>query len=121
MATNIKDFFRGDTVKYKFEFGNGIDITGWIIYFTLKLNKEDEDSDAVMQVSNTAGDNILDDIPNGTMYVTATSIETSATEIEPNTKYFYGFQRVIAGSPPDVKTLHVGTVKILQGITTTIT
>lgn len=117
MATNIRDITRGDTVSWKFEFGNGVDITGWKIYFTMKENKDDDDSSAVLQVINTAGDNVCDDVFNGVMYVTVES--TDYDDVEPDTKYFYGFQRVIAGSPVNVKTLHTGTVKILQDITIT--
>jgi len=121
MATkNIKDFHRGDTKTWKFQFGNGVDITGWKIYFTMKVNKEDDDSEAVLQVIATAGDNVLDDVFNGLMFVTATSADTSTIEVS-NNKYWYGYQRVISGSPPDVKTLHTGSVKVLQDITITAT
>jgi len=117
---NIKDFYRGDSKVWRFEFGNGVDVTGWKIYLTLKTNKDDDDSDAVLQVSNTAGDNVLDDISNGTIHLTASSVDTAGAKIEPDTKYFYGFQRVIPGSPVNVRTLHTGTVKILQDITISI-
>jgi len=117
MATSINNFYRGDTKNWKFEFGDGVDIAGWKIYFTMKEDKDDADADAMMQVIATAGGNVLDDVYNGLMYVTVTS--SDYTKIEPDTKYFYGFQRVVPGSPVDVKTLLTGTVKVLQDITIT--
>ena len=117
MANSLNDFHRGDTKSWKFEFGNGVDITGWKIYFTMKENKSDDDSSAVLQVIATAGGNDGDDIYNGLMYVTVESSDYD--NVEPETKYFYGFQRVIDASPANVKTLHTGSVKILQDITIT--
>jgi len=121
MATNIKNFYRGDTKAWKFNFGSGSDITGWKIYLTLKENSDDSDELAVMQVFNVAGDTISDDVANGVMYVSASSVDTAS--LEPDTSYFYGFQRIISGvgsNPPDVKTLLTGRVKILQDITLTV-
>ena len=118
--TDINDFYQGDTKSYRFQFGAGVDITGWKMFFTLKTNETDDDVDAVMQVSAVAGDNVLDDIANGLMYVVASSTDTSSVGIIPNTKYHYDFQRVISGTPPDVKTLIAGKVKVMQGITNTV-
>ena len=115
MASTIADFYRGDTKTYAFNFGTGLDITGWKIYLTFKENADDDDSSAIVQVSNTAGDNASDDIANGLMYVTLSSLESA--KFEPNIKYYYGFQRIVAGSPPDIKTLLTGKVKVLQDIT----
>ena len=118
MATKLQDFYRGDTRTYAFDFGVGVNITNWKITFTLKENADDPDNLAVLQVSSVAGDNVLDDVLNGKMYITVSSVDTAKLEV--GVTYFYGFQRVIVGSnPPDVKTLHTGKVKILQDITIT--
>lgn len=117
MADTIKDFYRGDTKNYKFDFGQGTDITNYKIFFTLKINEDDADNLAVMQVSNTAGDNALDNVQNGIMYLTVHPTDTAS--IEP-AKYFFGFQRVIVGSNPlNVKTLLTNKVKLLRDITIT--
>lgn len=113
---DIKAFYRGDQKTYKFDFGAGTDITNWKIFLTFKEAIDDSDSSAALQVSNTAGDNVLDDIANGIMYLTLTS--TDSANLDPEVNYYYGFQRVIVGtSPIDVKTLLTGRVKILQDIT----
>ncbi len=119
MAEDIADFHRGDTKKYKFTFDDGaatptpIDITGWQIWSTLKLDPTSLDADAAMQVSTTAGDQLGDDPVNGIMYLVFSSLDT-AIAVE---TYYYDFQRVIAGTPPDVKTLKSGKVKILEDVT----
>ena len=114
---NIQNFYRGDTCIYMLSFGTGVDVTGWSVYFTAKLNNTDTDEDAVIQVSTTAGDNDLDDLANGLIYLTLSSIDTSNISIVPDTKYFYDFQRVIPSTPPIVKTLTSGKVKIMQDTT----
>jgi len=111
---DISNFYRGDTKKYKFDFGAGTDITGWQIVFTLKKNPEDADESADLQVWANAGSDPQDDVLNGIMYLTLPSDQTSLLDVG---QYHYGFQRVIPGTPPDVKTLLVGKVKVLQDIT----
>ena len=121
MPATIKEFYRGDTKNYAFDFGCGVDITGWKIYFTLKEKKGDADSAATVQVFNVAGDNPGDDILDGKMIVTAHAADTAS--LIPDTTYFYGFQRVApgyaAGVPDDVRTLLTGAVRVLQDITVT--
>lgn len=113
----IANFYRGDTKVYKFTF-TGQDITGWDIWFTMKNDESDADDDAVLQVKTTAGSNVIDDPVNGIMYVTLTSAQTDL--LNPN-NYFYDFQRVISSaSPPDVRTLLSGRLKILTDISRTI-
>jgi hypothetical protein len=114
---DIDDFYRGDTRVYKFVFtdsaGSAIDITGWHIWFTLKTDKTAADTAAALQVDHTVGDNVSDDAVAGTVYVTATSDDTAITV----GTYYYDFQRVIPGTPPDVKTILAGKVKVLQDVT----
>jgi len=116
-TVKIADFYRGDTKVYKFTF-TGQDITGWAIWFTMKNDSSDLDEDAVLQVTATAGGNVLDDPVNGIMYLTLTSSQTNL--LEPN-EFFYDFQRVIAtSSPADVRTLLSGRLRILTDISRTI-
>jgi hypothetical protein len=117
MSKGIKEFYRGDTKNYSFDFGDGVDITGWKIYLTLKEKSDDTDAASAMQVFSTAGDNTSDSVLNGKMTLTASSIDTAT--LIPNTNYHYGFQRLIPGSPPDVKTLLTGVVRVFQDITLT--
>lgn len=115
MDDGINDFYRGDLKTYKFSFGQGVDITNYKIFLTLKANEDDPDGSAVMQVSSVAGDHPLDQVNNGIMYLVVKSTDTAS--VTP-AKYFYGFQRVILGSNPlNVKTLLTGKVKILTDIT----
>jgi len=111
----IKDIYRGDTKTYKItqtdSLGAIVDVTGWEIWFTLKLNDDDLDTAAVLQVKYV--------IPPGadaTAGIAYMVIDSTDTEVAVD-KYFYDFQRVVPGSPPDVATLEKGKVKILQDIT----
>lgn len=111
----ISSFYRGDTQSYKFDFGAGVDITNWKIILTFKESDDDPDQSAILQVSNTAGDNPLDDVANGVMYVTLHS--TESMKLEPKTTIFFGFRRVVLGTSPSlVKTLMTGKVAIKQNI-----
>ena len=51
--TNNFTTFRGDELSFKLNFndtnGDAIDITGWEIFFTLKEDKDDSDSEASYQ------------------------------------------------------------------------
>ena len=116
MSTHLENFYRGDTLTLTLTFtdkvtGDPIDITGWDIWLTLKDDKADLDAAAAMQVkvSVPAG-------PNATNGV-ATFVATSDNTDIPIGTYQYDFQRVVAGSPPDVVTIVVGKVKCLQDIT----
>lgn len=117
----IKNIPRGDSRPYKFEFGLGVDITGWKIFFTVKENADDDDTSAIFQIITTAGDDVSDDVLNGKMTIWLESDMSSL--LEPNVKYWYGFQRVltVAGKPPRVTTLTDGTFTALRDITQTVT
>lgn len=112
----INDIYRGDTVKYKFVFSDGttpVDVTSWEIWFTAKAARSDVDGSAVIQKKSIAGTNPSDDPVNGILYLELTSTDTN---VDPQDLY-YDFQRVIPAATPDVKTLDVGRVSILEDIT----
>lgn len=118
---DIDDFFIGDTLEWQFDFtddstGLGIDITGYRIYFTMKTLAADADP-GNLQFQTTAGLHPSDDIPNGKMFV---RIEHTLTDPLLVQSYFYDFQRVVPGSPDDVRTLFDGSVNVKQDITKTI-
>ena len=129
----MKDIVRGDTLRYRFTFTDNTgteevpvlapsDITGWLLYFTLKLDEEDTDANAALQVFTTAGDNsggvdYPDDLLGGILYLTVPS--TATDPLVPGEKYQYDFQRVIPGTPPDVHTTERGSVKVLRDTTIT--
>jgi hypothetical protein len=133
MAIEIEDFYRGDTKRYKafFEKNTGteetpvwapVDITGWKLYFTMKLDAESADVDAALQVVFTAGDDAggpdYPDVPTGgVMYLILTSDDTEV--LTSDETYEYDFQRVIPGVVPDVKTIQRGKVKVLTDVSIT--
>lgn len=116
MATkvNLKDIVYGDTVLYEFRFPATTDITNYIIWFTAKVDNDDPDGAAIIQFNTKAGDHPNDDIPNSKMFVELPSTITKVTV----GSYVYDFQRVIDGTtPPNVKTLSQGKVKVVLGST----
>jgi len=106
--------YRGDTKKWRWEFP--YDITGVQVDFTLKKCTDDLDLDAVVQFSTIAGSDTNDDVVNGVMYITLPS-DVSAT-LSP-AEYYFGFQKTVTGTPPEITTLLVGILEveadILQG------
>lgn len=112
----IKDFVIGNTLKYNLTFtkasdGTPIDVSGWEIYVSFKTDSSDPDNLAIIQKSFT--------LPSDANSIAGTAsiiIPTTDTDnfVEGGT-YFYGFKRVIPGSPPDVKTLETGLVKVSRG------
>jgi len=112
----LSNFYRGDTKVYTFTVtnatsGNAVDITNWVFWITLKTLIDDADSAAIHQSNVTA---LGGDATNGIVTFTLTSTETDAIPVG---VYKYDIQRVIGGSPPDVETIGIGTVKVLQDIT----
>ncbi|MEA3391381.1 MAG: hypothetical protein U9Q91_00220, partial [Candidatus Marinimicrobia bacterium] len=88
---DIKSIRRGDTKKYRFELTNGstgepIPANGTLT-FTVKLNKEDLDADAIIQVSveRTNDDPVT---PDGKMFLL---VPAATTKVEVG-KYYYDFQ-----------------------------
>ena len=116
MATaNISSFHRGDTRTYKFTFTDAadtaVDITGWVLWMTLKAERDDIDANAAMQVSATMP--VDADSTAGIGYLVLSSTDT---DVSPDT-YYYDIQRVITGTPPRVSTLKSGKIKVMQDIT----
>ena len=117
----LKDFRVKDTIRIRFKYPVGTDLTGYT--FTLSLKKEYSDLAPTMSVATTAGSHPLDDLPNGVVFLEASSVDT---DIPPG-KYHFEIQRtkppVIVGGPPDVKTLiptrdqHGDRVRALPSIT----
>ena len=116
MSQHLEDFYRGDTLNLTLTFtdkvtGLPVDIGNWDVWLTLKNDKEDLDGAAALQVMNTAPPG--PDATNGIMTFIVDSVSTNI----PVGTYRYDFQRVIAGSPPDVVTIVEGKVKCLRDIT----
>lgn len=118
MYKRLDSFYRGDTKTYKFiatdSNGNPYNIIGWTIWFTMKINEYDSDAYAVIQKSITIPANDVNGAV-GIAYLTLDSDETDL--LEPNTTYYYDFQKVEVGTPPIVSTIMKGTVSILHDIT----
>jgi len=100
MSSFIDDIRQGDTRVFELDYGVGVDITNWIFYFILKKNLEDTEN--ILQVAHTAGDNALDDIENGLAHLTLESTDTAG--LEPD-KYFYAIKVNKGGSPNIIRTL----------------
>lgn len=99
MATDLKDFRRGDTFLLRFDFGTGIDITNWNITFSLR---DTFTSDLVTSVKRTAGDYPLDELLNGIFYFFFDDVSSQA--LIPK-KYKWDIQLVIPGTFKQVSTL----------------
>jgi len=100
MSDYITDFRQGDSKVIKIEYGTGVDITGWKFWFTMKT--ELDASTIIAQVSTTAGDDALDDVLNGLVYITLDS--STSYDITPG-KYYYDVQVSKGGNPPVIKTI----------------
>lgn len=118
MAKKLKDITRGDTVSYKMTFRdadkNPIDLTGKLIWFTLKSDLSLSDDDAAIQkVVEPSGT----DAENGNSKIVLSSQDT---EISPG-KYFFDFQLVtpasVATDPPVVVTMASGQITIKEDVT----
>lgn len=111
---SIKDFYRGNSELYELTItdsaGNPIDLTGCTIWFTMKVDPNDSDSDAAIQKIVTEHS----DPTHGKTKVNLTAVDTR--NLAPNKSYFYDFKYKNA-SGDVVKTLLEGRVKVLQNIT----
>lgn len=99
MATDLKDFRRGDTFLLRFNWGTGKNITGWTLTFSLR---DTFTSALVTSVKRTAGDYPLDEVLNGIFYYFYDSESSQA--LVPK-KYKYDLQLVIPGTHKQVHTL----------------
>jgi hypothetical protein len=111
--TDVNNFvtYRGDELSFNLIFKDtndvAIDITGWTIFFTLKLNKDDSDSEAVVSKTITA----LTDPTHGTTLVTVPHTEVN-TLVGP---YYYDFQFVDQSG--NVRTITSGAVTFEKDVT----
>jgi len=95
----LKNFRRGDTYQVRLVF-SGQDITGWAFTFTLKASLSD--TIPALQIQQVAGDGPNDLPAEGVITLEITS--TQSAELIPGS-YYYDIQRVIAGTPPNVRTI----------------
>lgn len=120
MAESLSPLYRGDTRTLKVSItdeasGEAIDISGHSLWFTLKNDPADLDAAAVLQVSAV--------MPNdansaaGIGFLTMSSTDTDG--LTPG-RYYYDLQWVQPGSPPVVKTIEAGKVRVLADITLTV-
>jgi len=116
MPKGISDFYRGDTQVYRLilkkEDGTPVDLTGSSVWFTIKRNVKDLDTEAIVQKKV---DNHVDP-SNG---ITEIKLEPSDTNTATPGQYVYDFQLVKPNG--DVKTLLAGKVKILADVTRSTT
>ena len=105
---------RGDDKTWNLTFvdedGNAIDLTGATIFFTVKINKADADSDAVIDVDQASHTNAAGGL-------SSITITNSETDLKPE-NYFYDFQLVDSGGL--VTTVLSGIFKITQDVTTRV-
>lgn len=118
MSNYIKDFRQGDSKVIKIDYGVGVDATGWKFWITLR--KELNSNTIIAQASTTAGDNELDDVANGIVYLT---IDSDISYTIPVGKYYYDIQVSKGGVPPIINTIlppvdeYKDRIKVLQGLT----
>lgn len=101
----------GDSHDYSFTFTDGggtrYDITGWTVYFTVKVSWSDSDDDALISKTVTSHDYPTDG-------ETSINLTASETDVEPGV-YIYDFQ--VKNGQGDVMTLTTGTVQFDDGVT----
>lgn len=116
----MKPMRRGDTRTFIVtitdkETGAAVDISGHRLWFTMKALKTDADLAAVLQVSAVMPSNA--DSVAGIGDLTIASTDTDG--LVPG-RYYYDLQWVQPGSPPIVKTIQAGRVRVLADITLSV-
>jgi len=110
MTTKTLELYRGDTKRYSFTFkrdGVAIDITGYTIRFTVKREKTDSDSDAVITKDVTSHTNAA----GGESAVDLSSAETNV----PEGSYCYDIQTTDAGGA--ISTVLAGAFIVTEDVT----
>lgn len=120
MAESLSPLYRGDTRTLKVSItdeasGDAIDISGHSLWFTLKSDPSGADDDAELQVSAVMPSNPSSQA--GIGFLTLSSTDTDG--LSPG-RYHYDIQWVQPGSPPVVKTIEAGKVRVLADITLTV-
>lgn len=113
-TTKLNNFYRGDSRDYALTFtSNSVayNITGSTIWFTLKKDRTDPDTEAALQKTLT----VHSDPTHG---ITTLSLTSTDTAIEPG-RYFYDFQ--FKAQSGTIITFLSGTVDVLEDVTRTIT
>jgi len=110
MSQNFEEY-RGDTVTLTLTFkdsnGAAQDITGWTVFFTLKINKQDTDDNAVIKKTITEHTNP----EGGITTITLTASET----VDLLGGYFYDIQ--YKTDEGVIKTVLEGESKFLEDVT----
>lgn len=112
MANEIS-VYRGDTKTINLTFtnssGSAIDISGWIVFFTVKLRSDNsnDDTNAVIQKDISAHDNAANGETSFTLTTTDTDLQIGS--------YIYDIQ--IKDTDDDIYTITVGTFTVNQDIT----
>lgn len=114
MTITIDPFYRGDTVEWLLVFTNEtsqpLDITGWLIYLTLKAARDDSDANAAMQLrfSPPAGGETLQ----GMFHM---QLSADLTEVLTANRYFADIQV----KKPDgvITTFGLGSIRVLKDVT----
>ena len=114
--SNLSHFYRGDTREFAFEFtdsaGLPLNITGHELWFTMKRDPGDADSDAILQKKI-----VFPPSPQSAQGSGVLSLSSLETDVLAPGVYLFDFQRVIPDNPPVVKTLMAGRVSVLPDIT----
>ena len=101
---SITDFRQGDTKFVQIDYGDLVDITGYIHFLTLRENFEDA-SPVVAQVKAATGSHVLDQVLNGKAFL---ELDSDLSTTIPVGAYVYDVQRVKpnGANPVDVLTLY---------------
>lgn len=109
---NLKPLYRGDSREYTLSFtdknGEPIPITGWKIYFTVKLNYWDSDDKAVIKKEITEHDDPI----NGKTRIILSPADTENIKYS---EYYYDIQ--IKRATENILTVLAGRIKIMTDIT----
>jgi len=115
MATinyNLEPLYRGDSREYNLTFtdgtGGAINIEGWKVYFTVKKNYSDSDSQAIIRKDVT----VHDDPINGKTKIVLLPVDTD--HLIP-ARYYYDIQ--IKRGAEDILTVLQGKIKIKADVT----
>ena len=105
-------FIRGDTVdrsiSFKDQNQDPIDISGWVIYFTIKKNRKDSDDNAIYKQDITSH---IDPTEGTTRLFIADSI----TEDWPIGSWYYDLQ--VKKSDDTIRTVLLNSCEIIEDIT----
>lgn len=105
------DLYRGDTYSWEFAFtsaGVEEDITGWTLYFTVKRDIDDDDTDAIIQKIITSHT----DPTHGITQLSLSHVETAAMPVG-----YWVYDIQIKTATDEVYTIYKGGFKVLQDVT----